>query len=79
MFGKPRITPTSDEPEPEPPSNDGEEHLRVLDWRRYHFEQDCNLPYPLALNLALAGADWHAVERAIGDGMTVEQVERVFL
>lgn len=47
-------------------------------WRVQRFEA-MGLSYPLALELALAGIDWHRVERAIAKGMTPAQVEAVFL
>ena len=47
-------------------------------WRTDHLERK-GLPYPLAMELALSGVDWHQVARAIDRGMTVKEVEEVFL
>ena len=50
----------------------------VREWRIAHLEA-LGLSYPVALELALAGVDWHRVERAMVQGMTPEQVASVFL
>lgn len=67
-----------EEPEPLPLKHDTE-HERLLYHRTSHFEADCCLPYPLALQLAMVAADWHQVKRAVDAGCTVEQVEAIFL
>lgn len=71
--------PPPPEPEPEPIAAVIEdENDRLREWRVEHLEE-VGLPYPLALELALAGADWHRVARAVEAGMTVKQVESIFL
>lgn len=78
MFGgyKPKVP----EPEDPPPSplDVKNEHERMVAWRRDHFEA-LGLNYPVALELAAAGVDWHRVARAMDGGCTPEQVEDIFL
>lgn len=62
----------------DPPQFGRDEDDRVREWRVAHFE-GLGLPYPVALELALTGVDWHRVERVMGQGATVAQVERIFL
>lgn len=56
----------------------GAEAEAVREWRIAHLEA-LGLSYPIALELAVAGADWHRIERAMVQGMTPEQVAAVFL
>ena len=55
-----------------------EEAERVRVWRVEKYEE-YGLPYPVALELAVRGVDWHRVARAMTCGATTAQVERIFL
>lgn len=80
IFGRPPAMPEPDDPPPFPSLlvTETDEQERVRAWRTAHLEKK-GLPYPLAMELALSGVDWHQVARAIDRGMTVKEVEEVFL
>lgn len=37
------------------------------------------LPYPVCLELAMTGADWHKVEQVLADGASAELTADIFL
>jgi len=64
---------------PEPPVDPNDSEVeRMRAWRVSRYDR-LGLPYPLALELAIAGADWHKVKDAVDRGASPELVERIFL
>jgi hypothetical protein len=58
--------------------NIGGERERVLEWRVAEFEA-LGLPYPVALELAINGADMEQARQATAKGATPEQMAAMFL
>jgi hypothetical protein len=78
MFGRTGPGLTVPEPDPPPPAPGDSEDDRVRAWRVEMLE-GLGLPYPVALELAIEGADWQKVKVAVDRGASVDQVERIFL
>jgi hypothetical protein len=78
MFGRTGPGLSVPDPDPPPPAPGDSEDERVRAWRTERLEA-MGLPYPVALELAIEGADWQKVEKAVDLGASVDEVERIFL
>ena len=66
------------EADPIPADELSREYEKVVEWRLRNFGA-IGLPYPLALELAMGRHSWHGVARALDQGATHDQIERIFL